>query len=74
MWNPQQALSVERFAQAGVGGVGTMERSEVKPGWREESDEATHLTFSLSFDDVERVWLPMLRCHGLDATLHLDAA
>ena len=34
----------------------------------------THVTFSPSFDYVERVWLPMVRCYGLDATLHLDAA
>ncbi|MDP2274307.1 MAG: RNA 3'-terminal phosphate cyclase [Archangium sp.] len=34
----------------------------------------THVTFSPSFDYVERVWMPMLRCYGLDATLHLDAA
>lgn len=34
----------------------------------------THVTFSPSFDYVARVWLPMVRCYGLDATLHLDAA
>ncbi len=34
----------------------------------------THVTFSPSFDYVERVWMPMLRCYGFDATLHLDAA
>ena len=34
----------------------------------------THVTFSPSFDYLARVWLPMLRVYGLDATLHLDAA
>lgn len=34
----------------------------------------THVTFSPSFDYIDRVWLPMLRCYGFDATLHLDAA
>lgn len=34
----------------------------------------THTTFSPSFDYVARVWMPMLRRYGLDATLHLDAA
>lgn len=34
----------------------------------------THVTFSPSFDYLARVWLPMVRCYGLDATLHLDAA
>ncbi len=34
----------------------------------------THVTFSPSFDYVARVWLPMVRCYGLDLTLHLDAA
>lgn len=34
----------------------------------------THVTFSPSFDYVARVWMPMVRCYGLDATLHLDAA
>ena len=29
-------------AQTGVGGVATMERSEVKPRRRQECDEATH--------------------------------
>ena len=29
-------------AQAGVGGVGAVEGSEVKPGGRKEGDEATH--------------------------------
>jgi RNA 3'-terminal phosphate cyclase (ATP) len=34
----------------------------------------THVTFSPSFDYVARVWLPMVRCYGLDVTLHLDSA
>jgi RNA 3'-terminal phosphate cyclase (ATP) len=34
----------------------------------------THVTFSPSFDYLARVWLPMVRRYGLDATLHLDAA
>ncbi len=34
----------------------------------------THVTFSPSFDYLARVWLPMVRCYGLDVTLHLDAA
>ena len=34
----------------------------------------THVTFSPSFDYLARVWSPMLRVYGLDATLHLDAA
>lgn len=34
----------------------------------------THVTFSPSFDYVARVWMPMVRAYGFDATLHLDAA
>ncbi len=34
----------------------------------------THVTFSPSFDYVARVWLPLVRRYGFDATLHLDAA
>ncbi len=34
----------------------------------------THVTFSPSFDYVQRVWLPMVRQYGLDAVLHLDVA
>jgi RNA 3'-terminal phosphate cyclase (ATP) len=34
----------------------------------------THVTFSPSFDYLARVWLPLVRVYGLDATLHLDSA
>lgn len=34
----------------------------------------THVTFSPSFDYLQRVWLPMVRHFGFDAVLHLDAA
>lgn len=34
----------------------------------------THVTFSPSFDYVARVWMPMVRAYGFDATLHLDSA
>jgi RNA 3'-terminal phosphate cyclase (ATP) len=34
----------------------------------------THVTFSPSFDYLQRVWLPMMRLYGFDAWLHLDVA